>query len=349
MRQTIGFVTTPDGRVAYSTFGSGPPVLCDTGWVSHLEVMWRGEAYRRFFERLAETHTVIRYDKPGTGLSDRVRTDFTIEPEVRAVEAVVDHLELRRLSFIGMSQGGAVAAAFAARHPERVERLVLYGTFARGDALARPEIAAALVALVRASWGMGSRTLADTFIAGADPATQEWFAEAQRDAASAEMAAQLLGSIYATDVSAELARVRAPTLVLHREDDQAIRFACGREVAACVPSAVFRPLPGRAHIAYAADAGPVLEEILTFLAAGAPATDPLTVREAEIAVLVAGGHTNAEIAARLGLAPKTVDAHVEHIRNKLGVRSRTQIGVWVTERGLAAGVRPSSRPPSRGG
>ncbi len=332
MRQRIGFVDTRDGRVAYATVGSGSPVLCDTGWVSHLEFMWRGDIYRSFFERIAAEHTLIRYDKPGTGLSDRSRPEVSFAAEVRAIEAIVDALGLEQLSLIGMSQGGAATAMYAARHPERVDRLLLYGTFARGQLLATPDVAAAIVSLVRAHWGIGSRTLADTFIAGADAVVEDWFVRMQRTAAEPEMAARLLEECYATDVSADLARVRAPTLVLHRDRDRAIAFSAGREVAALVPGAAFHPLEGRAHIAYVGDTEPVLAAILEFLAG--PAKTPLTPREIEVALRIAAGDTNAEIAHRLAIAPKTVDAHVEHIRNKLGVRSRTQIGVWAAEQGL---------------
>lgn len=330
MRQAIAFVTTPQGRVAFATSGSGPPLLCDTGWVSHLNYMWQLEAYRNFYEQLA-AHTVIRYDKLGTGLSDRNRTDFTYEPDVQAVEAVVDRLGLKRLSFLGMSQGGPVAALYAARHPDRVDRLIFYGTWGRGLAIGPGDVQRSLVALARAHWGLGSKTLADLFVAGCDTATQEWFTRCQRVAADAETAARLLELIYATDVSRELASIQAPSLVLHREGDRAVPFAAGREVAGLIPGAHFEPLPGKAHLPYFGETEPVLRAILNFLPP-APVPWPLTRREADVVGLVAAGLTNAEIAQRLSVAPRTVDAHVEHIRNKLGFRSRTQIGVWAAER-----------------
>ena len=328
MEQRIAFVTTPTGRVAYATAGSGPAILVDSGWVSHLVYGWEPGVYRTFFERLAERHTLVRYDKPGTGLSDRARTDFSIEPEVAAIEAIVRQLGLRRLAVVGLSQGGAVAGVFAARHPELVEALVVYGTYARGAALATPDVQRALVALTRADWGLGSRTLGDVFVADAGPEVREWFAGAQRVSADAETAARLLEMNYATDVADDLRRVRARTLVLHREHDRAISFANGVEVASLIPGARFQALPGASHIAYVTQPEPVLAAILGFLDEGRREPGPLTAREEEVAALVAEGLTNAEIAARLGLAPKTVDAHVEHIRNKLGVRSRAQIAVW---------------------
>jgi pimeloyl-ACP methyl ester carboxylesterase len=210
MEQAISFVTTPQGRVAFATFGSGPPLLCDTPWVSHLTYMWQGDAYRNFFEQLAAL-TVIRYDRPGTGLSDRNRTDFTWEPDIQAVEAVVDRLGLKRLSLLGMGLGGAIAALYAARHPDRVERLIFYGTAARGPALATGDVQRSLVALPRAHWGLGSQTLADLFVAGCDTATQEWFTRCQQVAVDAETAARLLELIYVTDVSRELAGIQAPS------------------------------------------------------------------------------------------------------------------------------------------
>ncbi len=338
MDQRIAFAATAHGRVAFATAGSGPVLLCDTGWVSNLAFSWEPGAYRTFFERLAERFTLVRYDKPGTGLSDRQRADFTIEPEVAAIEAIVGELGLRRLSLLGLSQGGAVAAVFAARHQDLVDALVLYGTFARGQELGRPEVQAALVALVRASWGLGSAALADIFVTDAGPEAREWFRRAQQVSADAETAARLLEMNYRTDVSAELSRVRARTLVLHREHDRAIRFARGVEVASMIPGARLQPLPGSSHIAYVTDPEPVLAAIVGFLGEGGRKPSPLTPRELEVAALVAEGLTNAEIATRMGLAPKTVDAHVEHIRNKLAVRSRTQIGVWAAERRL---LRPS--------
>lgn len=334
MEQSIGFVTTSEGRVAYATVGRGPAILCDTGWVSHRSALWQPRSpFRRFFEPLAARHTLVFYDKPGTGLSERHRTAFTPEVEVEALEAVVDRLGLEEVSLLGMSQGGPIVALYAARHPDRVGRVVLYGTYARGQALATPEVQRALAGLCRASWGLGSEALAAVFVDGTDAATHEWFAEGQRVAADAETAARLLEMNYVTDVSEALAGLRAPTLVIHREQDRCISFDAGREVASLVPGARLTVLPGSAHIAYVGDWQPVLAAIQGFLDAPAPAGGgPLTAREAQVAGLVAEGLTNGEIAQRLAVAPRTVDAHLEHIRNKLGFRSRTQVGVWAAER-----------------
>jgi pimeloyl-ACP methyl ester carboxylesterase len=130
--QRIQFCQSDGARNANATVGHGPALVCDSGWASHLEFMWQAGAYRQFIEELAQSRTVVRYDKPGTGLSDRQRSDFTAEAEVRALEAVITTLGLRRFDVLGTSQGGVVAALLARRRAQQIQRLVLYGTWAYG-------------------------------------------------------------------------------------------------------------------------------------------------------------------------------------------------------------------------
>src|SRR5690348_6893269 len=118
MKQVVRFAATPAGRVAYSVTGSGPPLVCLLGWVSHLGLMWESPEHRRFVEALSREHTVIRYDKLGCGLSDRDRTDFTIESELAVLRALVEHLGLKRFALFGSCESGQVVAAYAAAHPD---------------------------------------------------------------------------------------------------------------------------------------------------------------------------------------------------------------------------------------
>ena len=148
---TIRYCSTPAGRIAYSTAGAGPALLCDSGWVTHLRGQLDLFSFGRFIERLAERFTVIRYDKPGCGLSDRDGTDLSFDGQVAAALAVADAVGACRFRLFGASQGGQLAAAIAARHPDRVEALVLYGTCASGADLAPPEVRNSIVALLRAS------------------------------------------------------------------------------------------------------------------------------------------------------------------------------------------------------
>ena len=338
MRPRIRYCSTPAGRVAYSTTGTGPALLLDSGWVSHLRGQLELYSFGSFVERLAERFTVIRYDKPGCGLSDREGVDLSFDGQVAAALAVTDAVGAGRFRMFGASQGGQLAAAIAARHPDRVGALVLYGLCASGRDLARAEIRKAVVALVQAHWGLGLKALTGAFIT--DPTAEEVaaFTRAQRASASADVAARLLEVYYDTDVRALLPQIRARTAVLHREADQGTRFELGREVAALIPGATLIPLPGSSHLFYHGDWPAVLEAALGFLSEPASPGPRLTGRELEVAELVAQGLTNQAIASRLSVAPRTAEAHVENIRRKLQVRSRAEIAAWVTEHRLRGGA-----------
>ncbi len=339
MTPTIRYAASPAGRIAYSLTGAGPALLCDSGWVTHLRGQLDAFSYGPFVERLAERFTVIRYDKPGCGLSDRDGTDLSFDGQVAAALAVADAARAEHFSVFGASQGGQVAAAIAARHPGRVDALALYGTCASGSDLAPPAVRDSIVALMRAHWGLGSKVLTGIFIPDPSPEEIDTLARLTRMSASAEVASALLEIYYATDVRALLPGIGARTAVLHREADPATAFELGREAAALIPGAALIPLPGSSHLYYHGEWTAVLEALLGFLGKpdgpGASRGGPrLTTREMEVASLVAEGLTNAAIATRLSVAPRTAEAHVENIRRKLQVRSRAQIAAWVTEHRL---------------
>jgi len=311
-------------------------LLFDSGWVSHVLLQLDLFSFGAFVERLAERFTVVRYDKPGCGLSDREGVDLSFDGQVAAGLAVADAIGADRFHLFGASQGGQVAAAIAARHPERVEALVVYGMCASGRDLAPAEVRTSVVALVQAHWGLGLKALAGAFVTDPTAEDVEAFTRAQRAGASAAVAAGMLEVYYDTDVRALLPQVRARTAVLHREADQGTRFELGREVAALIPGATLIPLPGSSHVFYHGDWQAVADALLGFLCEPASAGPRLTGRELEVAALIAEGLTNQAIASRLSVAPRTAEAHVENIRRKLQVRSRAQIAAWVTEQRLRA-------------
>jgi pimeloyl-ACP methyl ester carboxylesterase len=329
----IRYCTTPAGRIAYAVAGTGPALLCDPGWISHLRAQLEVYSFGAFIERLAERFTVIRYDKPGCGLSDRDGIDLSFDGQVAAALAVADAAGAARFRLFGASQGGQLAAAIAAGYPDRVEALVLYGTCANGHDLAPAEVRASIVALVRAHWGLGLKVLSGLFVPDPTAEEVEMFTRLQRASASAEVAAQLLEEYYKTDIRALLPAIGAPTAVLHREADKGTRFELGRQVAALIPGATLIPLPGSSHLFYHGEWTAVLDAMLDFLREPDPGPR-LTARELEVAELVAEGLTNQAIARRLSVAPRTAEAHVENIRRKLEVRSRAQIAAWVTEHRL---------------
>jgi pimeloyl-ACP methyl ester carboxylesterase/DNA-binding CsgD family transcriptional regulator len=341
VQPVIKYCATPAGRIAYSAAGSGPPLLCDPGWVSHVRRQLELFSFGSFVAGLAEHFTVIRYDKPGCGLSDRDAVDLSFDTQVAVALAVADAARADRFRMFGASQGGQLAAAIAARYPERVEALALYGTCADGRDLAPAEVRDSIVALVRAHWGLGSKVLTGIFVP--NPTAEEVGAltRMQRESGSAAVASALLEAYYGTDVRPLLPAIRARTAVLHREADPATAFGLGREVATLIPDATLIPLPGSSHLFYHGAWTEVLDAMLGFLVPSSPrptAGPSLTGREMQVAGLVSEGLTNHAIASRLSIAPRTAEAHVENIRRKLGVRSRAQIAAWVTEQRLGEGA-----------
>jgi pimeloyl-ACP methyl ester carboxylesterase len=141
MKQEIRFCTAKDGvRIAYALAGSGPPLVKTANWLNHLEFDWESPIWRAVLEPLARRHRLLRYDARGNGLSDWDVPEFSVEVFVEDLETVVDAAGFERFSLFGISQGCAISIAYAVRHPHRVERMVLFGGYAKGwSARGRPE------------------------------------------------------------------------------------------------------------------------------------------------------------------------------------------------------------------
>jgi len=331
-------------RVAYGLSGSGPLLVAPAWWVSHVEHDWEQPGFRRFWEELSAGFRLVRYDRPGVGLSDRdvPPAEATLEREVELLAAMLDALDCERVTLMGGSSGGCTAIAFAARFPERVDRLLLYGTYADGASIAEPQVREAILAAVRSHWGLGSRLLADVFLGGEGNAEREQFAQVQRESCDAETAASLLEQVYRADVGSELARIEAPTVVVHRRADRAIPYELGRQLAAAIPNAALVPLDGNAHLPWFGDGVGVARALRTGLAPdGAVETDGarepavvLSPREREVLVLVAEGMTERKIAERLVVSPHTVHRHMANIRAKLGRASGAAAVAEATRLGL---------------
>jgi pimeloyl-ACP methyl ester carboxylesterase len=209
----IHFLPFAGRRVAYAATGAGPPLVAPAWWISHLELDWADPAFRGFWESVGEGHTLVRYDRLGVGMSDRevLDDDLTLDTDVAVLRAVLDELSLEKVVLLGGSSGGCAAIAFAARFPERVDRLLLCGAYADGSSITTREVQESVASTVRSHWGLGSRVLADIFLGESDSAEQERLARYQRVAASPETAAALLELTYRNDVRAELQHVQAPT------------------------------------------------------------------------------------------------------------------------------------------
>lgn len=334
----VRFCTTPTGaRIAYTRMGRGKALLVPAAWISHLELLWQDPAYRAFFTPLSAVRTVVQYDRPGCGLSDSWPEAQGLDTDVAVLQSLADHLDLERFDLLGISLGAPVSIACAARFPQRVGRLILYGGYADGSHIAVPEVRTAMLGLIRAHWGLGSELLADIFLPDGSAETKTLFARLQRESASPSLAVDLLAQCYDIDVTDLLTRVSAPTLVVHRRGDRAIPYRAGRELAARIPGARLVSLPGSSHFPFVGEAATIVRAVLEFLGNSPdmpPSEQPafpsceLTPRQLQVAALVAEGMTNRQIAQRLGIEERSAEGHVERIRLRLGVTSRAQIAAW---------------------
>jgi pimeloyl-ACP methyl ester carboxylesterase/DNA-binding CsgD family transcriptional regulator len=337
MDQVVGFCKGQAGRIAYATVGEGSPLLFPAWWVSHLELTWANERFRAFIEALAARHAVIRYDPIGSGLSERRRAeeDFSLQAELEVLDRLFEHLDLERCSLFGFSMGGPLAISFAAARPERVKRLILYGTYADGSKITDTETRRALSDLTREHWDFGSRMLTSLFLPPSEPEEARWLVELLRTAADANTTARLLSLSFELDASSSLPGVVAPTLVLHRRHDRNIPYKLGVELAAGIPGASFQTLEGELHFPWLGDTASVLAATAEFTRLGPyslpgtrreevarSARETLSDRELEVLGLIAAGLSDREIAEQLVLSPHTVHRHVANVRAKLGQSSR---------------------------
>lgn len=337
--QQIRFSRARDGtRIAHARHGSGAPLLVVACWLSHLQHDWQSPVWRHFLDDLGRFTTLIRYDLRGHGLSDWTVKDFSLEAHLADLEAVIDAEGLDRFALLGMSGYSPVALAYAARHPERVSRLVLYGGWA---GWAQDESPADLLeeqaweAMLRAGWARPDptfrRVFTQLFIPDATETQMRWFDDLQRMSASVETVIAARAVRRRTNVTDELAAIRAPTLVLHATEDRAVSFERGRDAATRIPGARLVPLQSRNHILLAHEPAwrVFLDEVAAFLGPLA-LTDPpadgirhLSTREREVLRLAAEGRTNAEIAQSLVLSARTVERHLSNAYVKLGISGRT--------------------------
>ena len=280
LKQTIRYCKAADGvRLAYATVGEGPPLVRTAHWMGHLEYDWELPIFRHFLLGLAKNFTVVRYDARGNGLSDWDVGEISLDAWVSDLDAVVNAAGLDKFPLLGLSQGCAVAVAFAARYPGRVSHLVLYGGYVLGRKKrnvtdADRERQSALTTLMKLGWGSHEPTFRQIFTSILMPtATKEQadaFNELERLSASPECAVRYFEAVGNFDIRALLPKVQAPTLVLHIRDDATNPIEQGRELAAGIPNARFVAMPGRNHILLEQDpCVPIFfEEVRSFLQVG---------------------------------------------------------------------------------
>jgi len=258
--QRMHFTKAHDGaRLAYAVVGEGPPLVKAANWLSHLEFDW--PIWGHWLEALNRGHRLVRYDARGNGLSDWNPPSITFDDFVADLATIFDAAEVARAPVLGISQGASVAAAYAARHPERVSALILIGGCVRGWRAKRKERLdeqfEALMALMRRGWGRANPAFRQIFTTAFFPDAakdhMDWFNELQRRTASPENAAAILSALGDVDIRADLPRVKAPTLVLHSRGDAVVPMKDGIELASGIGGARFVPIESNSHIWLASD------------------------------------------------------------------------------------------------
>lgn len=256
--QEIRYCVSPDGvRIAYAVSGTGSPLAKAANWLTHLDLEWISPIWSHWIDGLSARHRLVRYDERGCGLSDWNVADFSFDAWVEDLELVVDSAGLDRFPLLGLSQGGAVAIAFAVRHPERVSRLVLVGAYSRGR-LARAESAeqreeAALdLTMGKVAWRHDDaayrQVFASQFLPDATRETWDAFNELQRATTSTENVVRFLDTFAHIDVSELAPLVTCPTLVLHSRGDLRVPESQARELAALIPDSRLLFLDSANHI-----------------------------------------------------------------------------------------------------
>jgi pimeloyl-ACP methyl ester carboxylesterase len=258
MDQQIQYCTTPDGvRLAYSVTGKGSPIVRPSHWLTHLEYDLKSPVWRHLVLGLSQRHSFVRYDARGEGMSQRDVTDISFERWVSDLETVVDKLALTKIVLLGISQSASVAIAYAARHPDRVSHLILYGGFARGflyqgDMEKQKQLLELSRTLVREGWGSDQDTyrqwFTSQFIPGGTAEQARWFNELERVCATPEVAERHLVASAEINLVDLLPKIKVPTLVLHCRGDLRVPFSSGEELAAGIPGARFVPLEGKNHL-----------------------------------------------------------------------------------------------------
>lgn len=356
LEQDVRFCTASDGvKLAYATAGSGPPLVRVANWLTHLDLDWKGPIWAHWFREFSRNNTLVRFDLRGSGLSDRMVEEQSLETWVQDLETIIEDVNIDRFPLLGFCQGGAIALSYAVRHPERITHLILFDSYSQGSLVdGTPEKkkreVMALAEMIEVGWGRGDtevfrRIFTDLLMPEASEEEHQWLAELQHKTATPAMASRLWQVFHQIDVRHLLDKVNVPTLIFHVTGDKVVPFEEGRKLASEIPNARFIPLESENHILPEGDPAwdRFVAEVRSFIGSSRAETvadDPqqlfpeLTPRECEVLDLIARGLKNDEIAEKLYISPKTVRNHNTHIFDKLRVDSRAKAIVLAREAGM---------------
>jgi pimeloyl-ACP methyl ester carboxylesterase/DNA-binding CsgD family transcriptional regulator len=363
-QQQIRFCSSADGtRLAVATLGEGPPLVKAATWLTHVEKEPHNLFTRHWVSELSRNNTLIRYDSRGSGMSEREVERISMDAWVEDLEAVVATLDADRFPLFGMSQGAAIAVNYAARHPDRVSYLVLYGSCARGLLKRNPpakvvDAAQAMLKAAELGWGDNSSSFRQVFISqmlhDASAEQQRAVDEAQRLTISGANAVRFIKEVFEIDTRDAAPKIRCPTLVFHAKEDPCFPFEEGRLLASLIPNARFIPLASKNHLPFETEAAwPMfLSELRSFLPAPCPGFElrdvnarardkpTLTPRQLEVLNEVGLGQTDKQIARKLSLSPRTVEMHVANALLALKCHTRAEAVRRATELNLTTHYAP---------
>ena len=254
--QEVTFCRSADGiNLALAAVGAGPPLIKVANWLTHIEYDWESPIWLPLLQQLAARYRLIRYDGRGNGLADRDVSEISFAAFVSDLETVVEAAHVQRSAFLGISQGAAVAIAYAVRHPDRVSKLILYGGYAQGrnkrGSAAEVEMAQAFLTIMRHGWGdehsAFMKAFSSVFFPNGSPQQIKWLVDLQRVTTSPENAVRIRNACDDIDVTELLPKVQVPTLVLHCRHDNVAPLEQGRLLATSIPHAKFVTLESDNH------------------------------------------------------------------------------------------------------
>jgi pimeloyl-ACP methyl ester carboxylesterase/DNA-binding CsgD family transcriptional regulator len=355
LRPQTRYVRTADGlTIASAVIGAGPlTTVLVPNLPSQIELAWEEPAFEQFMGRLAAFTRVILYDRRGSGLSDPVTSSdeqLALDRLALDVDALLDATDTAKAALIGVSLGSMTALRYAAERPARVAAVILIGASARvtkGDGYPLgldPEAVGTHAAAIARAWGSGALVEADSEPMRSDPRYRAWAARLERHAYSPGVISEVLRVAATYDVRGVLRQVVAPILILHRTEDRLVDVRQAHFLAANLPNATYVELPGADHAFFLGDQQAMVDAMLRFLddqvtggeltaaarraerkGAYAYGWQNLTPSERDVAILVAAGMSNPEIARRLGRSPHTIDGHLRRVFAKLDVNTRVGV------------------------
>jgi pimeloyl-ACP methyl ester carboxylesterase len=317
MQPTTRYAKSGEVHIAYQVFGEGPDLVVAPGFVSHIENYWDEPRFARWLNKAGRICRCIMFDKRGTGLSDRVAHLPHMDERMDDLRAVMDAVGIERASLFGVSEGGSLAALFAASHPERCQSLILYGSFARfGHWIPSDQAFEGLMRYIDERWGTGEALPAFAPSKADDVALRQWWGKFERLGASPSAAIDLMRMNREIDISGILHSITVPTLVIHLTEDALVSVKGGRELAAGIPGARLVEIPGTDHLVFLDAGDRILAETEEFLT-GSPSV-PVIDRVLATVVFTDIVDSTKRAEAKGDLAWRALlDAHNKTVRREL--------------------------------